>query len=99
VRGGYTDSLCPECGPHVTIDEDGCCSGCGCTATGEGAEQVFADLAAWKCCAEELAEALRGLESKSCAGEFCDHAMPPCHRCDACAMALAAFEKLKGEKP
>ena len=23
-------TLCPECGPNVKIDEDGCCTACGC---------------------------------------------------------------------
>jgi hypothetical protein len=32
---------CPQCGPGVGIDEDGCCTSCGATATGEGAEQAL----------------------------------------------------------
>lgn len=28
-------SLCVECGPNVPADEDGCCSMCGATATGD----------------------------------------------------------------
>ena len=31
---------CPECGPHVAVDEDGCCSTCGadCVGIESGAE-------------------------------------------------------------
>lgn len=29
---------CPECGPDVEIDEDGCCVSCGCGATGAGVD-------------------------------------------------------------
>ena len=28
------NTLCPECGPNVIVDEDGCCATCGGTATG-----------------------------------------------------------------
>lgn len=28
-------TLCVECGPNVSIDEDGCCIACGATATGK----------------------------------------------------------------
>lgn len=31
-------SFCPECGPNVPIDEDGCCVTCGATATGSWLE-------------------------------------------------------------
>lgn len=27
-------SLCVECGPNVSVDEDGCCAACGATAMG-----------------------------------------------------------------
>jgi hypothetical protein len=29
---------CPECGPDVAVDEDGCCTTCGNGATGPGAD-------------------------------------------------------------
>lgn len=29
---------CPQCGPGVRIDEDGCCATCGADAVGEGAD-------------------------------------------------------------
>jgi len=34
----WTGSWCPQCGPDVKVDEDGCCVHCGCDCTGEGAE-------------------------------------------------------------
>jgi len=37
---------CPQCGPDVACDEDGCCSACGATCVGEGAEQALAWRAA-----------------------------------------------------
>ena len=42
------NTLCPQCGWGVKVDEDGCCAMCGATAIGEGVD------AAWK--ARELAE-------------------------------------------
>jgi hypothetical protein len=33
-------SFCPECGPNVLVDEDGCCNGCGATATGRGVKFI-----------------------------------------------------------
>lgn len=60
----WSGSWCPQCGPDVSIDEDGCCAICGADATGEGAERALAlreqrdaalrDLAAVRA---ELAEA------------------------------------------
>lgn len=41
---GYTDSLCPECGRGVGVDEDGLCVSCGNTAVGSGAEKIFAEI-------------------------------------------------------
>jgi hypothetical protein len=29
-------TLCPQCGPGVSVDEDGCCVSCGCVAVGPG---------------------------------------------------------------
>lgn len=37
---------CPQCGPHVTVDGDGCCDRCGCTAMGRGANRAVEALAA-----------------------------------------------------
>jgi hypothetical protein len=31
-------TLCPQCGPNVGVDEDGCCTTCGADATGPGVE-------------------------------------------------------------
>ena len=42
----WTATLCPQCGPDVAIDEDGCCAACGCVAVGEGIEAVLARLRA-----------------------------------------------------
>jgi hypothetical protein len=36
---------CPICGPGLPIDEDGCCTSCGSTATGEGSDEALAVLA------------------------------------------------------
>jgi len=33
-------SFCPDCGPNVYIDEDGCCSSCGSTAIGDGLSRL-----------------------------------------------------------
>lgn len=35
-----THSFCPECGPNVRIDEDGCCVFCGATATGRAVDAL-----------------------------------------------------------
>ena len=40
-----TGSLCPECGPGVSVDEDGGCCMCGITSVGSGVEAVRAQLA------------------------------------------------------
>lgn len=34
-------SFCAQCGPHVAVDEDGCCVYCGATATGEWASRIY----------------------------------------------------------
>ena len=34
-------TFCPECGPEVTIDEDGCCIICGSNATGQMVEEAM----------------------------------------------------------
>lgn len=33
-------TFCPECGPNVYIDEDGCCTECGALATGEWVSRI-----------------------------------------------------------
>ena len=38
----WTGTWCPQCGPDVSCDDDGCCSACGATAVGEGTEQALA---------------------------------------------------------
>lgn len=35
---------CPECGPGVSVDEDGCCATCGATATGPGVDAIIAEV-------------------------------------------------------
>lgn len=40
----WTGTWCPQCGPDVPCDEDGCCSACGSDAVGDGAEQALAAL-------------------------------------------------------
>ena len=35
-----TSAICPECGPVLRVDEDGCCSGCGNGAMGEGVGEI-----------------------------------------------------------
>lgn len=42
VPGPWTGTWCPLCGPGLPCDDDGCCSACGATAVGEGAEQALA---------------------------------------------------------
>lgn len=38
----YVDqSWCPQCGPHVQMDEDGCCQTCSADAVGPGAWQAL----------------------------------------------------------
>ena len=33
-------TFCPECGPNVDIDEDGCCVTCGATAIGSAVNEA-----------------------------------------------------------
>ncbi len=50
AAGRASETLCPECGPAVQVDEDGCCIGCGNGAMGtyvaERAEALVAALEA-----------------------------------------------------
>lgn len=38
---GYLGAWCPQCGPVEKVDEDGCCVSCGCTAVGDGVDEVL----------------------------------------------------------
>jgi hypothetical protein len=38
----WTGTWCPQCGPDMPCDEEGCCHSCGAMAVGEGAEQALA---------------------------------------------------------
>lgn len=38
------ETLCPECGIGVSVDEDGCCVHCGATATGRGVRDALAEI-------------------------------------------------------
>jgi hypothetical protein len=48
ARGAVSEiiTFCPECGPNVTTDEDGCCLSCGAAAMGAGVEKLRARIAA-----------------------------------------------------
>lgn len=60
--GRWTASWCPQCGPDVAVDEDGCCATCGATATGTAATHAVVllrilefdqdDLRLWKALVE-----------------------------------------------
>lgn len=39
-QDGHLGSFCPECGWDVTVDEDGCCAGCGATAVGLAVDEL-----------------------------------------------------------
>lgn len=47
-------TFCPEHGWGVSIDEDGCCGGCGCVADGSGIDEVAADLTRLRALVEAL---------------------------------------------
>ena len=38
----WTGTWCPQCGPDVACDDEGCCTSCGATCVGEGVEQALA---------------------------------------------------------
>jgi len=43
--------VCVHCGPNIKIDDDGCCSSCGCDAYGKGIEYIEslrAELKGWQ---------------------------------------------------
>lgn len=59
---------CPQCGPGVPIDEDGCCATCGATATGRGVDAVLPLRHRAECmCAAIVAAVLAGWDPDSCA--------------------------------
>lgn len=41
----FLGSWCPQCGSNVSVDEDGCCNSCGCSAVGQGADEAHATIA------------------------------------------------------
>lgn len=41
----FLGSWCPQCGSNVSVDEDGCCNACGCSAVGQGADEAHATIA------------------------------------------------------
>lgn len=43
-RGEGIATWCPQCGPRVAIDEDGCCASCGATAVGDGVDRALAAM-------------------------------------------------------
>lgn len=44
-KRGESATWCPQCGPRVSVDEDGCCVSCGSTAVGEGANLALRAIA------------------------------------------------------
>jgi len=65
-----TDELdgtwCPECGPGVRVDADGCCTDCGADATGPGSRRARVALSAEARLRGELAAAQDRVESLKC---------------------------------
>ena len=35
------NTFCPECGFDVTVDEDGCCIGCGAVSVGNAVDKLY----------------------------------------------------------
>ena len=56
AAGIAADTLCPQCGLGVRVDEDGCCRTCGATATGDAVESRRASIEA-----AEAADAAAGV--------------------------------------
>lgn len=44
AAGIASDTLCPQCGIGVSVDEDGLCSTCGCTAMGDAVDSRRASI-------------------------------------------------------
>lgn len=42
---GYKGAICPEHGRVERVDEDGCCTGCGCVAVGRGVDEILGEMA------------------------------------------------------
>lgn len=65
---------CPQCGPRVRVDEDGCCLECGATACGAGADAAIIDR-----------HRIAALEAKRQCGVEGDGGMRACDNCGAFA--------------
>lgn len=59
---------CPQCGPDVSVDEDGCCAVCGADATGDGADLAHAQrshleayMALYETCERQRLELVRAI--------------------------------------
>ena len=67
-------TFCNDCGPNVSIDEDGLCAGCGATAIGSHIEYISAVVAerdaalAQLCGAREILEIVAHLGVRFCEG-------------------------------
>lgn len=86
-------TFCPQCGPNVFVNEDGCCRGCGATASGRGVEDLAlrlkqGDEALKK--AEERAGRLHALQ-----GDYQDAVAERDEARDAYLQAAEAAHKLR----
>lgn len=84
-----------ECGPHVMVDEDGCCAGCGCDAMGSHATKV-AKL--WDAAESPVAKAERAISVAALKRHLCRERVPcSCNEAldAACDRLLAARRKAK----
>ncbi len=77
----WRGTLCPECGPSVRVDEDGCCSTCGIDAMGLGVETAWL----WK----EQRDAWREAMVKA---NSCHQHVFGCSHCQASVEAARALE-------
>jgi Lar family restriction alleviation protein len=59
---GEHATWCPQYGPRVAVDEDGCCASCGADATGEGADRAIAAVAELERIRRELSRLSERLE-------------------------------------
>lgn len=90
-------SWCPQCGPDVACDEDGCCVTCGADAVGDGANQAHAlrrEKIERDVQAVELAAAVVKVARSEPHGGGTQHwyAQRFTDRCDICR-ALAALDR------
>lgn len=60
----FLGSWCPQCGSNVSVDEDGCCNSCGCSAVGQGADEAHTTIA-------DLSDRLRIMARVVCDGCGC----------------------------